>query len=91
MRVSRRSEDEDAWDEPALAGFGTASSYPHPWDWDDETAQQLADELEEALARKRPAGFAPWPENGLQGVREGSERLRFRPLASRKRKPQADS
>ena len=44
--------------------IGHADSYMHPWEWDDRTAQELADELEEKLAKKRPPGFAPWPEGG---------------------------
>lgn len=40
---------------------GHASSSQHPWDWHDDDVQDLADELEEQLARKRPPGFAPWP------------------------------
>lgn len=42
--------------------IGHSDSCMHPWDWDDRTAQELADELEQRLAKKRPLGFAPWPE-----------------------------
>lgn len=43
--------------------IGSAGAYMHPWDWDDRTAQELADELDEQLARKRPIGFtAKWED-----------------------------
>lgn len=41
---------------------GHADAYTHPWDWDDETIEQLVREFNERQARRRPVGFtAEWP------------------------------
>lgn len=62
MRIRPRGDElETGMDVPRMIGI--ADSAAHPWDWDDETAQELADELAERLARKKPLGFAPWPSS----------------------------
>jgi hypothetical protein len=41
---------------------GNSGRWDHPWTMSEEDAQEEYDELQERLARKRPLGFAPWPE-----------------------------
>lgn len=44
----------------AISGIGL------PFDLNDEEADEAAIELAKALARKRPCGFAPWPDDNKQ-------------------------
>lgn len=41
---------------------GHAGGWDHPWKLHKDDVNELAAALDEALARKRPLGFAPWPE-----------------------------
>lgn len=61
VRTTPRGDDLDDWWANGSLHVGSAGTGYHPWDWTDATAQELADELEEALARKKSVGFAPWP------------------------------
>ncbi len=63
VRRPRGDEAPDGWpttDFPHTAGHADSSSYP--WDWDEDHAEELSRELHAQLARKRPPGFAPWPD-----------------------------
>lgn len=53
-----RANDEElsGWETAHLLQSGDVGAHDHPSDWAD------SDELAEILAKKRPVGFAPWPE-----------------------------
>lgn len=42
---------------------GWAGGWDHPWKLHKDDVADLAADLEEALARKKPAGFAAWPKD----------------------------
>lgn len=56
-----RSDDLDNWWETGTVHTGHASAQGHELDVDEYAA--FKDELREQLARKRPPGFAPWPDD----------------------------
>jgi len=41
---------------------GDISAIQHPFDLTDDQIEQVESELAEKLAKKRPPGFAPWPD-----------------------------
>jgi hypothetical protein len=49
-------------DRVSLDHVGSIYAVEHPWEWDDATLATMGEELTEKLKRKRPPGFAPWPE-----------------------------
>lgn len=43
--------------------MGYVDGAPYPWDWSDERTEELHEELQQQLARKRQPGFtADWGE-----------------------------
>lgn len=52
-------DDLDEWLETygGSVAHGGIAGVEHPWDWSDEVTEELADELEQQLARKIVPGF----------------------------------
>lgn len=61
------SRDYEPGDELPLIG-GHADGLHHPYELTDDEAAELVEEQKRALARKRPCGFAPWPEDQPEGA-----------------------
>lgn len=51
------------YDPPIIGGVNAIGL---PYELNDEEAEEAVRELREALARKRPPGFAPWPDDNKQ-------------------------
>ena len=67
MHVRRpRGEEPDGWPSTDYQHTGGhINGLEHPWEWSADEAERMAAELAEQLARKRPPGFAPWPDPPL--------------------------
>jgi hypothetical protein len=65
--IVRRLIEYTIDDELPMIG-GHADGLHHPYELTDDEADELVEERREALARKRPPGFAPWPEDQPEGA-----------------------
>ncbi len=62
VRRPLSGDPEEGWPTDWSHTAGHAESGGYPWDWDEDHAEELSKELHAQLARKRPPGFAPWPD-----------------------------
>lgn len=53
---------DSGWEVAHLLTGGHVGGQEHPWDWQDHVTEEMAADLDARLAKKRPVGFAPWPE-----------------------------